>query len=50
MPVMKCANGGYKWGATGKCYPTKAAAEKQGRAISMAMKKKSKKKKGGRRG
>ena len=48
MPVMKCATGGYKWGATGKCYPTREQAERQGRAIQMAKMKK--KKKGGRRG
>lgn len=41
MPVMKCASGGYKWGPSGKCFPTKALAEQQGRAI-MAMKKKKK--------
>ena len=32
MPVHK-VKGGYKWGKTGKVYPTKAEAEKQGRAI-----------------
>ena len=32
MPVHK-APGGYKWGDTGKVYPTKAQAEVQGRAI-----------------
>ena len=32
MPVRK-VSGGYKWGSTGKVYPTKAQAEKQGRAI-----------------
>lgn len=32
MPVRK-VKGGYKWGSTGKVYPTKAGAEKQGRAI-----------------
>jgi len=32
MPVQKC-KGGYKWGKTGKVYPTKAQAEKQGKAI-----------------
>ena len=32
MPVRK-VSGGYKWGKTGKVYPTKAEAEKQGRAI-----------------
>lgn len=37
MPIMKCKlpNGkmGYKWGKSGKCYASKAAAEKQGKAI-----------------
>lgn len=32
MPVHK-VKGGYKWGKTGKVYKTKAAAERQGRAI-----------------
>ena len=32
MPVMK-VKGGYRWGKTGKVYPTKEQAEKQGRAI-----------------
>jgi len=32
MPVYK-VKGGYRWGKTGKVYKTKAAAEKQGRAI-----------------
>lgn len=32
MPVHKVP-GGYKWGKTGKVYKTKAAAEKQGKAI-----------------
>jgi len=32
MPVHK-VSGGYKWGTTGKVYPTKAQAEKQGKAI-----------------
>ena len=31
MPVKK-VKGGYKWGTKGKTYPTKAQAEKQGRA------------------
>ena len=35
MPVRKVP-GGYKWGNTGKVYKTKAAAEKQGRAIHAA--------------
>lgn len=32
MPVQK-VKGGYRWGSSGKIYPTKAQAEKQGRAI-----------------
>ena len=32
MPVRK-VDGGYQWGTTGKVYKTKAAAEKQGKAI-----------------
>jgi len=32
MPVYK-VKGGYRWGKTGKVYKTKAAAEKQGKAI-----------------
>lgn len=32
MPVRK-VTGGYRWGKTGKIYPTKEQAEKQGRAI-----------------
>ena len=32
MPVRK-VSGGYKWGKSGKVYPTKAQAERQGRAI-----------------
>ena len=32
MPVHK-VKGGYKWGKTGKIYPTKKQAEKQARAI-----------------
>ena len=35
MPVTK-VQGGYRWGNTGKVYPTKAQAEKQGRAIYAA--------------
>jgi hypothetical protein len=43
MPVKK-VKGGYKWGSTGKVYPTKAEAEKQGKAIYAAgYKKKAKK-------
>lgn len=32
MPVHK-VKGGYKWGKTGKTYPTKAQANKQARVI-----------------
>ena len=32
MPVMK-VEGGYRFGKTGKVYKTKAAAEKQAKAI-----------------
>lgn len=32
MPVKKTP-GGYKWGQSGKVYPTKGQAERQGRAI-----------------
>lgn len=32
MPVRK-VSGGYQWGKTGKVYPTKEQAERQGRAI-----------------
>lgn len=32
MPVRK-VQGGYQWGSSGKVYPTKSQAEKQGRAI-----------------
>ena len=32
MPVNK-VKGGYRWGKTGKVYKTKAAAERQGKAI-----------------
>lgn len=35
MPVRK-VKGGYKWGSTGKVYKTRAAAERQGRAIHRA--------------
>lgn len=39
MPVHK-VKGGYKWGKSGKVYPTKAQAEKQGRAIEASKHKK----------
>lgn len=32
MPVQR-VKGGYRWGKTGKIYPTRAQAERQGRAI-----------------
>lgn len=32
MPVRK-VKGGYQWGTTGKVYPTRAEAERQGRAV-----------------
>jgi hypothetical protein len=32
VPVRK-VKGGYRWGKSGKIYKSKAAAEKQGRAI-----------------
>lgn len=32
MPVKK-VKGGYQWGNTGKVYPTKEQAERQGKAI-----------------
>ena len=32
MPVRK-VKGGYRWGSSGKTYPTKKQAAKQGRAI-----------------
>lgn len=42
MPVRK-VKGGYKWGKTGKVYPTKAQAERQGRAIEASKSKRGKK-------
>ena len=42
MPVHK-VKGGYKYGKTGKVYPTKEQAAKQGRAIEASKSKKSKK-------
>jgi hypothetical protein len=32
MPVKR-VTGGYKWGSSGKTYPTKKQAEAQGRAV-----------------
>jgi len=42
MPVRK-VKGGYRWGNSGKVYKTKAAAERQGRAIYASGYKKDKK-------
>jgi hypothetical protein len=44
MPVHK-TKGGWKWGRSGKTYKTKAAAEKQARAIYASGYKKRKKRK-----
>lgn len=41
MPTRK-VKGGYKYGASGKVYPTKAEADKQGRAIQASKHKKKK--------
>ena len=41
MPVKK-TKGGYKWGETGKVYPTKEQAEKQEQAIKASQEKKKK--------
>lgn len=41
MPVRK-VKGGYRYGTTGKIYPTKEQAEKQGRAIRISQSKKKK--------
>jgi len=41
MPVRK-VKGGYKWGDTGKVYPSKEQALKQGRAIQASKKKRKK--------
>ena len=49
MPVRR-VTGGYRWGTTGTVYKTRGAAQRQGRAIEMAMKKKKSKRRGGRRG
>jgi hypothetical protein len=35
MPVRK-VKGGWRWGKTGKVYPSKAQAERQGQAIRAA--------------
>jgi hypothetical protein len=44
MPVRKVKDN-YRWGATGKLYPTKAQAASQGRAIYASGYKKDSKKK-----
>lgn len=41
MPVRK-VKGGYRYGESGKVYPTKAQAEKQGRAIQASKARKQK--------
>ena len=41
MPVEK-VRGGYRWGKSGKIYPTRKQAEKQGTAIILSKKKKKK--------
>lgn len=41
MPTRK-VKGGYKWGSKGKVYPTKAQADRQGRAIKAAQAKRAK--------
>jgi len=43
MPVKK-VNNGYKWGTSGKVFPTKKQAEEQGRAIYASGYKEKKKK------
>lgn len=32
MPIIKTPGGKYKWGKSGKAYPTKAQAQRQARA------------------
>ena len=44
MPVRK-VKGGYRWGQSGKVYPTKTQAERQGRAAYAAGYKKKQRKK-----
>ena len=41
MPVTK-VKGGYRWGKTGKVYPTKEQAARQGRAVRASQQKKKK--------
>ena len=45
MPVQR-VKGGYKWGSSGKTYPTKKQAESQGKAIYASGYKEPKKPKG----
>lgn len=40
MPVRK-VKGGYKWGKTGKVYKSRKKAVKQGRAIAISKKRRS---------
>ena len=42
MPIIK-TKGGYKYGPTGKVYPTRGQAARQGRAIEANRKKRKKK-------
>lgn len=39
MPTRK-TKAGYKWGKSGKTYPTKKQADRQGRAIKASQKRK----------
>ena len=43
MPVRK-VKGGYKWGKSGKVYPTKEQAERQGLAIEASKDREAKRK------
>lgn len=42
MPTRK-TKAGYKWGKSGKTYPTKKQADRQGRAIKASQKRKGRK-------
>lgn len=42
MPTRK-VKGGWQWGTTGKVYPTKEQADRQGRAIKRSQSKRKKK-------
>jgi len=37
MPVRKVGTNQWKWGSSGKTYPSKAQAARQGRAIKASM-------------